>query len=92
MKYKISETFDISNISFRQLLAHIEKKQDLTEYLAKHTKTAMQRKGIEFPITCANISKTNIPTMSLELMNHDHEEADTLILHTLDVAKDNLFK
>ena len=31
--------------------------------------------------------------MSLELMNHDHEEADTLlILHALDVAKDNAFK
>ena len=55
-------------------------KQDLTEYLAKHTRTAIQREGIEFSITYAKITKTNIPTMSLELRGHDHEEVDTLLI------------
>ena len=68
-------------------------KQDLTEYLAKHTRTAMQREGIGFSITYAKITETNIPTMLLELMNHDHEEVDMLlILHALDIAKGNPFK
>ena len=53
----------------------------------------MQREGIRFSITYAKITETNIPTMLLELMNHDHEEADTvLILHALDEVKDNQFK
>ena len=34
VKYKITGTFDISNISLKQLLAHIETKKDLTESLA----------------------------------------------------------
>ena len=93
VKYKTSDTSDIRNISLKQLLAHIETKQDLTEYLAKHTRAAMQREGIRFSITYAKITETNIPTMLLELMNHDHEEADTvLILHALDEVKDNQFK
>ena len=48
MKYKISDTSDVSNISLKQLLAHIETKQNLTEHLAKHMRTAMQREGIGF--------------------------------------------
>ena len=93
VKYKISDTSDIINISLKQLSVHIETKQGLTEHLAKHTRTAMQREGIGFSITYAKITETNIPTMSLELMNHDHEETDTLlVLYALDVAKDNPFK
>ena len=53
----------------------------------------MQREGIGFSVTYAKITETSIPTMSLELMNHNRKEADTLlILHALDVAKHNSFK
>ena len=72
----------------KQLLARIETKQDLTEYLAKHTRIAMQCEGIEFSIIQAKITGANIPIIPLDTMNHDDEEADTvLILHALDVAK-----
>ena len=38
------------------------------------------------------ITDTNIPDFSMELMKHGHEEADTLlVLHTIDVAKQDLF-
>ena len=93
MNYNKSDTFDISKISLKQLLVRIETKEDLTEYLAKHTRIAMQCEGIEFSIIYAKITGATIPIIPLEIMNHDDEEADTvLILHALDVAKDNPYK
>lgn len=93
MNYNKSDTFDISKISLKQLLVRIETKQDLTEYLAKHTRIAMQCEGIEFSIIYAKITGATIPIIPLEIMNHDDEEADTvLILHALDVAEDNPYK
>ena len=68
-------------------------KQDFHDYLAKRTRAAKQRDSIRFLITYAKITETNIPKMSLELTNYDHEEAETLlILHALDVTKYNAFK
>ena len=38
------------------------------------------------------VTVTNIPDFDIELMSHDHEEADTLlVLHAIDVAKRDLF-
>ena len=47
----------------------------------------MQCEGTKFSITYSRITETNIFTMSLKLLNHDHKEADMLLtLHALDVV------
>lgn len=92
VRYKISDTAHIGNTSLKQLLGHIETKQDLTIYLSKYAKQAFEDKSIDFAITYDKITETNLENFPDELRNHDHEEADTLlILHAIDVAKKDLF-
>ena len=91
VKYKITSNSDISKKSLKQLLAHIETKQALTEYLAKYTMDSL-KDSFQIAVTFSKQTITNIPNLSADLRNHDHEEADTLlVLHAIDVAKTNPF-
>ena len=76
----------------KQLLAHINTKQALTEYLADYTLNVLKdTKSVA--ITFSKQTKTNIQGFNLDLANHDHEEADTLlVLHAIDVGKSNPFQ
>ena len=92
VRYKVSHDGNIDNVSLKQLLAHIETKSDLTIYLAVYYQQVLQKDGLKYSITHDMITVTNLSDFSMELMKHDHEEADTmLVLHTIDVAKQNLF-
>ena len=91
MKYIVTGDSDIAKKPLKQLLAHIETKQALTEYLAVFTLAAL-RNTYQIAITYSQKTISNISEFSDELMCHDHEEADTLIiLHALDVTKTNPF-
>ena len=75
----------------KQLLAHIEIKQALTEYLAEYTMDSLKNL-FQIAVTFLEQTITNIPKFSPNLRNHDHEEADTLlVLDAIDVAKTNPF-
>ena len=75
----------------KQLLAHIEIKQALTEYLAEYTMDSLKNL-FQIAVTFLEQTITNIPKFPPNLRNHDHEEADTLlVLHAIDVAKTNPF-
>ena len=92
VKYKISDGGDIGNSSLKQLLAHIETKKDLTTYLTEYTQQVLQDEGLNYSITHNLVTVTNIQDFHIGLKNHDHEEADTLlVLHAIDVAKQDLF-
>ena len=89
VKYKITSNSVLGKKSLKQLLAHIETKQALTEYLAEYTMDS-RKDSSQIAVTFLNQTITNIPEFSVDLRNHDHKEADTLlVLHTIDVAKTN---
>jgi len=91
IKYKITSNSDISKKSLKQLLAHIETKQALTEYLAEYTMDSLQD-SFQIAVTFSKQTITNIDELSTDLQNHDHEEADTLlVLHAIGVTKMNPF-
>ncbi|XP_066928999.1 uncharacterized protein [Clytia hemisphaerica] len=90
VRYIVTSDSDISKKPLKQLLAHIETKQALTEYLAEFTMKAMMD-TVQIAITYSQQTISNIQ-LSDDLMRHDHEEADTLIvLHALNVAKNDPF-
>ena len=51
VRYKISDVTDISNIRLKQLLSHIDTKQDLTIYLSNHTAKALEEINKRYVIT-----------------------------------------
>ena len=86
--YKVSGIANISNESLKALLAHIETKKQLTIFFPKYCKREFQGRNIDFAVTYDQITETNMDAFTEELKNHDHEEADTLlILHAIDVAR-----
>jgi len=90
-RYKISSNSDISKIPLKTLLANIETKQALTEYLAAYVMDSLEGTR-KLAITFAKQTVTNISDFSDDMRCHDHEEADTLlILHAIGVAKRNPF-
>lgn len=91
IQYQISANMDISNIPVKQFLSHINTKQELTVFLSGMAKDFFLENGIPYVITYDTLSESNI--QDCELTNHDHEEADTLlILQANDVAKTDPFK
>ena len=91
VKYKIASNSKLGKKPLKQLLAHIETKQALTEYLAEYTMNSLKDSS-QIAITFSKQTITNISEFSADLRNNDHEEADTLsVLHTIDVAKTNPF-
>ena len=92
VRYKLSDVTDISNIRLKQLLSHIDTKQDLTIYLSNHTAKALEEINKRYVITFDTKSITNLDQFPEELRRHDHEEADTLLLlHCWDIGRQNTF-
>ena len=91
VKYKIISNSHISKKLLKQLLSHIKTKQALTEYLAEYTMDSL-KDSFQIAVTFLKQTITNTPKFSTDLINHDHEDADTLlVLHAIDVAKTNPF-
>ena len=92
VRYVVNNHTNVCNISLKQFLSHIETKQELTIYLAKHFVSVMERIGKKYVVTYDQVTKTNINEYPRELLQNDHGEADTLIiLHAIEVANRNHF-
>ena len=76
----------------KQFLSHVLTKRDLTVYLSKYLKDYFEDSNHQYVLSYENKSVSNIAGYSDELQEHDHEEADTLlILHAADTATLNPF-
>ena len=64
----------------KELLSHILTKKDLTIYLAEHCVDVLSKVGKQFVVVFNTKCITNIPQYPEELLQHNQEEADTLIL------------
>lgn len=92
VRYKVSDSTNIANITLKQLLSHIETKQQLTKYLAKYFIEIITSTNKRYVVTYDKISESNIQDSIEDVATHDHEEADTLIvLHCLNIARQNPF-
>ncbi len=88
----MSENSSIAGKKLKELLAHIETKQSLTEYLAEYTMKQLKDE-VRLAISYSKETITNMNDFCDDLVRHDHEEADTLmILHAYDVACKNIFR
>ena len=78
IRYHIADDTNISNILLKQLLSHIETKQQLTVCLSEYVISKLEQLGIDYVVSHDSISKTNQECLSAEMLHHSHEEADTL--------------
>ena len=84
---KVSDDTVIQNVSMKTFLSHTETKRELTIYLSQKFISHFEKLKKEY-----TVCKTN-KILSSDLCNHDHEEADTLLIHYgIDVAKDDPFQ
>ena len=73
-------------------MPHIKTKQDLTIYLAQKFVKKFSKLGARYSATYDLQSQSNIDNYSPELLEHDHEEADTLLIgQAIDVARNYPF-
>ena len=64
----------------KELLSHILTKKDSTIYLAEHCVDVLSKVGKQFVVVFYMKCITNIPQYPEELLQHNQEEAHTLIL------------
>ena len=75
IRYYIAGDTNIANISLKELLSHIETKQQFTVCLLERVISKFERLGIDYVVGYYSISKTN-------------QEADTLlIMHCWEIAR-----
>ncbi|XP_057308922.1 uncharacterized protein LOC130647177 [Hydractinia symbiolongicarpus] len=88
VRYKVSDNTNISSISLKQFLSHIDTKQALTIYLAKKVMEALSSLHIRYIVTYDTKMESNF----VDCRIHDHEEADTaLIYNAMNVAQQSPF-
>ena len=86
--YKILDSTNISSISLKSLLQHIDAKQDLPVYLAKKSKSRYEAVNQQYKVTYDRISESDIESFLDVMKMHDHEEADTLLIpHCFSIAR-----
>ena len=61
-------------------MSHVKTKQDLTIYLAQKFMKEFTKRGARYSVTDDLQSQSNIDNYSPELLEHDHEEAHTLLI------------
>ena len=76
VKYKVSPKLDISKLTIKKLLTHIETKKDLKKYLSNLCSERLMQQNREFVISVDGVSFGSLEFPS----NNNHEEADTLIV------------
>ena len=79
-RYIIKDSTSLVRVKMKELLSHILTKKDLTIYLAEHCVDVLSKVGKEFAVVFDTKCITNIPQYPEELLQHNQEEADTLIL------------
>ena len=91
IKYRVSDNTNIANVPLKQCLSHIDTKAELTTYLSEKILSHFQNKGDKrFVVVHDTVAESNFEDFSEDLKQHDHEEADTLIvLHAIDASNSN---
>ena len=79
-RYIITVSTSIVGVPLKQLLSDIQTKQDITVYFAENIISILQNMGKSFVIVYETKSVTNIAGYPNDLLNHDQEEGDTLLL------------
>ena len=79
-RYIIKDSTSLVGVKMKELLSHILTKKDLTIYLAEHCVDVLSKVGKQFVVVFDTKCITNIPQYPEELLQHNQEEADTLIL------------
>ena len=91
-RYKILDSTNISLISSKSLLSHIDTKQDLTVYLARKSKSGFEAVSQQYIVTYDRISESNMESFPDVMKTHNHEEADMLlILHCFNIERRDPF-
>ena len=78
-RYIIKDSTSLVGVKMKELLSHILTKKDLTIYLAEHCVDVLSKVGKEIVVVFDTKCITNIPQYPEELLQHNQEEADTLI-------------
>ena len=92
IQYKIEYDTNIENLTSEKFLSHGNTKRDLTKYLSWKISQVLSAAGKRYVAAYNSTAESNIVDFPGELKFHSHEEVDTLIaLHSIDVAKRNLF-
>ena len=78
------------NTSLKKFLAHTETKRELTVYLSGYVAESLEAINKKYCVVYETYCRSNILDMAPEMMEHDQEEADTImILHAIDVSQRN---
>ena len=86
IRYNVSDTVDMKNISMKALLSHTETKPELNFFLKDKVLQNYSSSTKKVITVCGTKTESNLPIDPTPPV-HNHEEADTLIpLHCLDVA------
>ena len=86
VQYKIFDTTDISNVTMKNLLAHISTKDELTEFLARKILSHAEIVGKDVVVAWRSMAKAT--HFNAESLSSTQEEADTkIILHAVNAKE-----
>ena len=91
-RYKATDNTNISGTTSKRFLSHVKTKNELTNYLAEKAISNFENVNDGYAVSYATKCISNLEDFAQEMMTHDHEEADTLLLlHAADVSARNPF-
>ena len=91
-RYKVTNNTNISRTTSKKFLSHVKTKTELTNYLAEKAIANFENVNGGYAVSYATKCISNLEDFAREMMTHDHEEADTLLLlHAADVSARNPF-
>ena len=80
LQYKVDDNTSIVKVELKDLLSHI--------YLSNYVDVALESANKEYCVVYETHCKTNISDFHIEMLEHNQEEADTIIiLHSIDIAR-----
>ena len=89
-RYKVTSNANISGTTSKKFLSHVRTKNELTIYLAEKAVTNFENVNGGYAVSCTTKYISNLEDFAQEMMMHDHEEADSLLLlHAADASTRN---
>ena len=80
IKYILKDSTLLEGIKIKDFLLHIETKSNRTTYLAEHAITALKESVKRIGVVYQTKGVSNIENYPQELLQHNHDEADTLLI------------
>ena len=91
-QYKVDDNTSLEKVQLKDFLSHVETKRELTIYLSNYISVVFEAAKMQYCVVYETFCKTNIRNFNQELLEHDQEEADTLlILHSIDACARDAF-